>query len=110
MATHLSIVPEPYPAASSATISPPGIVSPSAAVKLRHGATKPQAVAMFESDPYDATNARCTGGAGTIVHPVTEPVPSIRNVAVAVQPAVIVNCVGVAFPPSAMVGIGTPPT
>src|SRR5258705_12511463 len=108
MATHLSIVPEPYPAASSATISPPGIVSPSAAVKLRHGATKPQAVAVFETDPDDATKARCTGGAGTIVHPVTEPVPSLRDGAGDGRPRGMAEWRVRAVPPGAQVALAKP--
>src|ERR1700694_4447421 len=54
----------PYPAASSATISPPSLTTVWAEAKLRHGIERPQPEAVFASDPPEATKARWAASAG----------------------------------------------
>src|ERR1700682_5790418 len=64
MVTFFVIVMGPYPAASSATISPPSLTTVWAAAKPRHGAARPQPVAVLASDPKEDTKARWAASAG----------------------------------------------
>src|ERR1700674_3879970 len=64
MVTDLVIVMGPYPAASSATISPPSLTTVWAEAKLRHGIARPQPEAVLASFPEEETKARWAAPAG----------------------------------------------
>src|ERR1700686_1344716 len=62
MVTFFVTVMGPYPAASSATISPPSLTTVWADAKVRHGFARPQPEPALPSDPADLTKARWTDG------------------------------------------------
>src|ERR1700674_1065191 len=64
MVTFFVIVMGPYPAASSAMISPPSLTTVCADAKLRHGAPMPHPEAVLASFPEEETKAREAASAG----------------------------------------------
>src|SRR5688572_21726048 len=78
MVTDFAMNTGPYPAASRATISPPGSTVPIAVAKLRQGELCAQPVAAFASLPPEATNTRCAPIALAILKAINSATPSRR--------------------------------